>query len=203
MEQTKKGASASKNVIAAYSPPSVEKAGKEKGKTTTWRRRYECKNLKFLIDLFDALGETPSSYAQKTPNPESAATGLRYQLNADDMKLSKAKAIVDTLGYTLNIRLVPKPLPEIILNEDKSYVVRLPVEIKRNKSVKSQYENLDFLEEFINSMNISKRELAKKLNLSPGAIFTWFQTDDIAIAYLNKIKDAFDVNLEFNILTKK
>lgn len=118
------------------------------------------------------------------------------------MKLSKAKAIVDTLGYTLNVRLVPKLQPEIVENEDTSYIVRLPVEIKR-RQIQSKYENLDFLEEFVSSRNISKRELANKLNMSPGAIFTWFKTDDIAISYLSKIKDAFDVNLEFNILAKK
>lgn len=202
MEPTKKSAPAAENMVAADSPPSTSKPNRKRGKTT-WRRHYECNNLKFLIDLFDTLGETPASYSQKTPNPESTATGLRNQLNADDMKLSKAKAIVNTLGYELNVQLTPKPRPEIVNNKDKSYIVRLPVEIKKKESVKSDYVNLDFLEEFIDSRNLSKRELAKKLNMSPGAIFTWFQTDDIAISYLNKIKDTFDVNLEFNILSKK
>lgn len=202
MEPTKNSAPVTKNVITTAQPPSSENTDRGSDKTSIWRRRYECKNLKFLIDLFNALGETPSSYAQKTSNPESASTGLRNQLNADDMKLSKAKAIVDTLGYTLNVRLVPKLQPEIVENEDTSYIVRLPVEIKR-RQIQSKYENLDFLEEFVSSRNISKRELANKLNMSPGAIFTWFKTDDIAISYLSKIKDAFDVNLEFNILAKK
>lgn len=166
------------------------------GSGSTLQKHYGCRNLKFLLDLFDATGLTPHTFAQLTPNPASTATALRLQLNKDDMKVSKARAIVDTVGYTLDIRFTDKTP---VQDEDPSYIVRLPSGIKKTES---KYENLGFLMDFLKSHAVTQRGLADKIGMSPGAVFTWFKLDDIAISYLNKIKDAFDVNLEFNILTK-
>lgn len=166
------------------------------GSGSTLQKHYGCRNLKFLLDLFDATGLTPHTFAQLTANPASTATALRLQLNKDDMKVSKARAIVDTVGYTLDIRFTDKS-PE--RDEDPSYIVRLPSGIKK---AENKYENLGFLMDFLKSHAVTQRGLADKIGMSPGAVFTWFKLDDIAISYLNRIKDAFDVNLEFNILTK-
>ncbi len=164
---------------------------------STLQKHYGCKNLKFLLDLFNATGLTPHSFAQMTSNPVSTATALRLQLNKDDMKVSKARAIVDTVGYTLDIRFTDKTPAR---DEDPSYIVRLPSGIKK---AENKYENLGFLMDFLKSHAVTQRGLADKIGVSPGAVFTWFKLDDIAISYLNRIKDAFDVNLEFSILTKE
>lgn len=161
---------------------------------------YNCKNLRFLIDLFDALGLSPNSYARLTPNPTSTAVGLRYQLNRDDMKVSKAREIVNTLGYKLDIRFTEKEEQEKTGN-DTGYIVTLPESIHR--PIESKYKNLAFLDEFMKKRKLSKRGFADEIKMSPGAVFTWFTLDDIAISYLNVIKDIYNVNLEFKILPKE
>lgn len=164
---------------------------------STLQKHYGCRNLKFLLDLFDALGLTPHTFAQLTPNPASTATALRLQLNKDDMKVSKARSIVDTIGYKLDIRFTDKVQPE---QEDPAYLVHLPSDIKKTEN---KYENLGFLMDFLKAHAVTQRGLADKIGMSPGAVFTWFKLDDIAISYLNRIKDVFDVNLEFSILPKE
>lgn len=163
--------------------------------------RYGTKNLRFITDLLDALGHTPHSYANLTDNPSSTSTSLRIFLHRDDIKVSKAKTIVDTLGYMLIIRLYDR-LPEIAASPDRNYVVKIPKEIDQATQGNSKYPNLGFLDDYMKRHKLSRRGLAEKLQLSPGAVFTWFKQDDIAVSYLNKIKDTFDAVLEFNIRKK-
>ena len=155
---------------------------------------YGCTHLKFLIDLFNALGLTPNSYAKMTDNPTSTAVGLRYQLNKDDMKVRKAKEIVASLGFELQIRFVDDKVQE----SDPSYMVKLPECLKQKKQ--SKYKDLAFLDEFMQERKISRRGLAEAISLSPGAVQTWFMLDNMSIKYLDKIKDAYNMKLEFSIL---
>lgn len=163
---------------------------------------YNCKNLRFLIEFFDALNETPHSYAQRTENPIATATALRLQLNKDDIKVSKARKIIRTYGYELDIRFSDKISIPV---KDPSYIIRIPTELKGNSETakkESGLDNIAFLYEFMKSHNITQRGLAKDIDISPGAVFTWFKTDDLAVSYLTKIKNTYDVNLEFTILKK-
>ena len=197
MKEPKKAASQGNEAPLPESKKNETKSIGRPASGSTLMQHYGCRNLKFLLDLFDAVELTPHTFAQLTPNPASTATALRLQLNKDDMKVSKARSIVDTIGYTLDIRFTDKiPTPD----EDPSYIVHLPTEIKKHES---KYENLGFLMDFLKTHGISQRGLAEKIGMSPGAVFTWFKLDDVAISYLNQIKDAFDVKLEFNILPKQ
>lgn len=168
-------------------------------KTRAANSDYPGKNLKFLLALFDALGHTPGSYGRLTENPNSQSTVLRLQLKEDDMKISRARKIVDTLGYQLEIFFEEKHKPEI--ENDSSYIVKLPADIRKAKG-ESKTPNLQFVADFMKSRKISKRKLAHDIKVSPGAVFTWFTSDDMAVSYLNRIKDTYDVNLQF-VITKK
>ena len=169
------------------------------------QKHYGCRNLKFLIDLFDAVGLTPHTFAQHTPNPTSTATALRLQLNNDDMKLSRAAEIVSILGYQLSTDIKEKNLPS---PETLGYRLILPKTLQKNLEKgfldkKHMNRKLSFLFEFISRNSIAKRELARELGLSPGAVETWFKNDDIAISHLFRIADMYDAEIVFTLKPKK
>lgn len=195
MEQNEKNAPVATETAMEVSPPYLIKTGRG----NTRNRRYACKNLKFLTDLFDALNITPEAYSKLTPNPISTSRGLRIQLNNDDMKISKARAIVDTLGYELEIKLTEKTKKQ---EDNDDYIVNLPEDIRKIRKTK-KYDNLNFLYQFMQENKLTMRSLANKIGMSSGTIFTWFRTDDMSVSYLNIIRKALDVNLEFNIKKKE
>lgn len=160
------------------------------------------KRLRFILDVFHALKLTPNSYAKLTEHPVSESSSLRAQLNADDMKVSKAKHIFNVLGLELGIELRDKE-PE----KAAGYTLSIPVEVLNRKEDLVQedprrYENLDFLWRFMQRKNLSKRGLSMDIGLTSGAVFTWFNSDDIAISHLYTIKDKYGVELHFSVKTK-
>lgn len=163
---------------------------------------YNPKHLRFLTTLMEALGETPWTYGFKESNPTSATNGLRRQLADDDMKVSKAKHIVDVLGYRLQIVLADKQTEdERQMQADKDTVIRLPKELTAPKPQQKE-TNLDFLTHFMKRMRLSRRQLAADIGITAGAVNTWFISDDIKVSYLYKIKETYGLRLEFNILPK-
>ena len=167
--------------------------------------KYRCRNLRFLLDVFVATGHTPHTFSQITDNPRSTAAALRTQLNKDDMKVSRAKQIVSTLGYKLSIDIKEKNSP---CQEALGYKLDLPKALKRNLErgflqKEDRNKNLTFLLEFLSRNNISRRKLVQVVGLSPGAVQQWFRTDDIAISHLFKIEEAYDVEIVFTVSTPK
>lgn len=165
---------------------------------------YGCWHLRFLLDFFTATGLTPYSYSKLTDNPTSTAQALRTQLKRDDMKVSRAKEIVSTAGYKLDIEFKDDICA---VKETPGYTLRLPENLRENLErgglkKESQNKNLTFLKEFLSRNNISSRKLAQKIGMSAGAVETWFSTDDLAISYLYRIKDAFKVDISFIVSEK-
>ena len=166
--------------------------------------KYHSRNLRFVLDILNATGYTPNTFGLLTDNPRSTASTLRMQLNKDDMKVSRAMQIVSTLGYKLTIDIKEKD-PSYL--ENPGYKLILPEDLQRNLErgfLQEKYRNkcLTFLREFLSRNNISQRELARRLELSPGAVETWFRNDDLAISHLFRIKDVFDIEIVFTIISK-
>ena len=165
---------------------------------------YGCRNLRFLLDIFRATGFTPQTFGLLTDNPHSTSTALRLQLNKDDMKISRAKQIVSTLGYELSIDNKEKKPPRPV---DPRYKLVLPKTLQRNLergylSKKDRNKNLSFLLEFLSRNGITKSRLVQAVGLCPGAVLQWFHTDDMAISYLYKIEEAYDVDIIFIVSSK-
>ena len=102
------------------------------------------------------------------------------------MKVSRAKQIVSTVGYKLDIEFNDK---KNAVKEVLGYTLILPKKLQDNleKGIlkkEEQNKNLRFLKEFLSRNSISKRKLAKAIGMSAGAVETWFNTDDVAISYL-------------------
>lgn len=160
----------------------------------------DCIHLRFLLDIFEALGVTPQDYGKLTDNPASTGQSLRQQLHHDDMKVSKAKAIVSAFGYRLEIELSdPEVEPQAL-----PYVLVLPKSLQEKRSAlldrkTAKYSNLNFVWRFMLQHKISKRGLAIKLGLSSGAVFTWFNSDDIMISHVYAIAKAYGVDVVFTV----
>lgn len=167
--------------------------------------KYPCQNLRFLLDFFTATGLTPYSFGQKTDNPLSSAQALRVQLNKDDMKISRAKEIVGIAGYQLDIDLLEKDRPAM---EELGYTLILPEDLQENLKRggphrKTKNVNLAFLQDFLYRNRVSRRRMAEAIDQSAGCVETWFNSDDIAISYLFRIKEVYPVELIFTISPNK
>ncbi len=160
---------------------------------------YNCRHLRFILDLFTALGITPNSYGNLTANPRSSSQMLRYYLQHDDMKISKAKAVVEATGFKLDIHFdLGNHIHMIVQNPD--YTLTLPEKLQvKLKNKEDKYKNLGFLRDFMSQRNLSQRKLASIVEVSPGAVETWFRMDDVYISYLYKIKEKMNTDLHFEI----
>ncbi len=153
--------------------------------------QYPGKNLRFLIDYIriSGLNTTKISIPSGLP-PQS----LRIQLQRDDMKLSKAKKLIENTGCKLDVILYPQAQEE----DDENYIVVIP----KKKDTEEKAGNLAFLSNFMKQLGQSQYDLAEKLGITQGAVYAWFATDDIMISYINRIKDAYSAKLEFRITEK-
>lgn len=165
----------------------VVENGPKKRVQSKWYQ-YPGINLRFLLDFMKAVGLNTEALCKPTGQPPQS---LRIQLKRDDMKLSKAKRLIESNGYKLEIRYIPKEKN----TEEDNYIVTLPHIVKK----KENKRDLDFIKDFIASQGDSQYALAEKIGVTQGAVFAWFNTDDILISYIIKIKEAYDVNLEFRI----
>lgn len=158
-------------------------------KTQSKWNDYPGKNLRFLLEFKAALGLNTESLCKPTGlSPQS----IRIQFKRDDMKLSKAKRIIESHGYKLNVNLTPRKQGK---DNGDNYIVNLPVITKKTEQAK----NLDFLKDFMQLMGESQYALANKLEVTQGAVFAWLSTDDILISYLVKIVEKYDADIEFKI----
>lgn len=183
----------------------ISTRGAEKAPRGNLYAKYGSRNLRFLLDILNATGHSPHSFGLLTDNPTSTSTALRKQLNSDDMKLTRAKEIVSTLGYQLSTEIREKNLP---CQEALGYKLILPKTLQKNLEKgflekKDMNKNLTFLREFLSRNGIPKRELARAIELSPGAVETWFKNDDIAISHIFRIGEVYDAEVVFTIKSKK
>lgn len=153
--------------------------------------QYPGKNLKFLLDYIKISGHNTATISQACGLPPQP---LRMQLQRDDMKLSKARRLIEGTGCNLEVVLYPQSLP----GDDENYIVVMP----RRRVTSDKPAQMDFLKAFMKQTGQSQYDLARKIGITQGAVYAWFSTDDIMISYINKIKDAYQAKLEFRITEK-
>ncbi len=161
------------------------------------------RNLFFLHELFSRLGLTLELYVKLTSNSVNIYRMLRMCFEQDDMKVSKATDIISSLGYELIISFSEKNNTQALDTIENEIVPNRGIpDSKFENQGAHRYENLYFLWKFMQQRNISKRQLSRDIGLTAGAVFTWFNSDDIAISHLYTIKDKYGVELHFSVKTK-
>ena len=161
-------------------------------KYPTWGN-YPGVNLKFLLEFMKYLGVTAEDYGKMGA---TSAQALRLQLRNDDMKVSKAKEIVRTLGYKLEIELLEKEVKE---DTEETYAVILPKEKVPTAYKSYRLKNIPFLDEWMEKRRLSQRKMGELLNCSSGAVESWIKTDDMPISYVNKMKEALNLRVKYEI----
>lgn len=167
------------------------------------RGDYPARNLRFLVELMTEMNLTLKDYERATGK---SSVGLGHLLKNDDMKLSKAEEVLDAFGYTMEVRLEElEPKEDTIeIKAGDSYSVILPAN-KNNQGAEANPDGivrLRFLKNMMRRRRITQKELTETIGSTHGAVIGWMKTDDIYISYLNKIKDAFNLRLQFIIKPK-
>ncbi len=143
------------------------------------------KRLQFLHTLLEALNITKVDVAKKmgvTPQ------NLFNYMRKDDMKLSYAQEIVASLGYKLSVRLEkPGDNTQRIISDIEELIGE------------DGMLRLAFLKVALRKYDISRVEIAEKLNLSADGVARWFRVDDILISYLYQIAEACDMEVVFQM----
>ena len=168
------------------------------------KRDYPAQNLRFLVELMSEMNLTLKDYEKATGK---TSVGLGHLLRNDDMKLSKAEEVLDAFGYSLEVRLdeLERKEDTIEIKAGDSYSVIMPA----NKNKGNAEDNPDrivrlrFLKDMMRRRRITQKELTENIGSTHGAVIGWMKTDDIYISYLNKIKDAFNLRLQFIIKPKE
>lgn len=147
------------------------------------------KRLQFLLSLMELRGVSKHELARMMGvSPQNIFTYFKR----DDMKLSYAQEMASRLGYDLSYRL-EKEGPE-------SHDVVLDIE---GLVGKDGLQRLAFLRVAMSQYGIERKKLAEQLELNYTGVNRWFKVDDIAISYLYKIAELYDLKVKIKASIKK
>ena len=148
--------------------------------------RYDCKHLAFLVDFMNA---TQTSVIALTGSV-SEETSVRNMLRNDNMFLSKAKDLISRQGYKLDIKYNER------VQEDNTPGVKITI---KGVPQKKRNPNISFILDALEKRKMTLKDLAEKIGVSQGAVWSWIRVDDIKIAYLQPIGVALDMDLQYLI----
>ena len=145
-------------------------------------------NLKFLVDFMQALDINLGDLERKGIGHH---TSLAFLFKKDNMLLSLAQKIVEAFDYKLTVLL-----------KDKSGGESAGIPIANEEELVNLYSRgsrLGFLDMFMRMHKLTRRKVADELHKSPGTISYWFKTDDVYIANLKELADAFNAEVVIRI----
>lgn len=147
------------------------------------------KNLQFLHSL---LAMTCTNKHELARLMETTPQNIFTYLKRDDMKLSYAQQIADKLGYKL------------VFSFENDAVNAGNIVISIDSMVGSQGLNrLAFLQVAMKLNGIERKKLAEQLGLNYTGVNRWFKVDDIAISYLFKIAELYNLKVCIKAEKKK
>ena len=145
-------------------------------------------NLKFLVDFMQALDINLGDLERKGIGHH---TSLAFLFKKDNMLLSLAQKIFEAFDHKL-----------IVLLKDKSEGESAGIPIANEEelvNLYSQGSRLGFLDMFMRMHKLTQRKVADELHKAPGTISYWFKTDDVYIANLKQLADAFNAEVVIRI----
>ena len=143
------------------------------------------KRLQFLLDLLKKTKVSKRELARRM--------GMSYQnmfvyFQRDDMKISFAEEMAAKLGYTLSFSL-DKPSKG---KETDKLIMDLESILGNSASL----QRLAFLQIAMKLNGIERKKLAQQLDLNYTGVNRWFKVDDIAISYLFKIANLYNLKVK-------
>ena len=149
-------------------------------------------NLKFVVDFMQARNINLGDLERQGIGHH---TSLAFLFKKDNMLLSLAQKIFEAFGYKLTILLKDK-------SEEKKEGLALSNEAEL-VSLYTQGSRLGFLDMYMRMHKLTQRKVATELGKAPGTVSYWFRTDDIYVANLREIADAFNAKLEVQVSQNK
>lgn len=150
----------------------------------------ECeKRLQFLLSLMELRGVSKHELARMMGvSPQNIFTYFKR----DDMKLSYAQEMASRLGYDISYRLEKEGA------ETRDVVLDIEGLVG-----KDGLQRLAFLRVAMSQYGIERKKLAEQLELNYTGVNRWFKVDDIAISYLYKIAELYDLKVKIKASIKK
>ena len=140
------------------------------------------KRLQFLLSLMEIRRVSKHELARiMGVSPQN----IFVYFKRDDMKLSVAQEMASRLGYDLSYRLVKE--------DGQARDVVLDIE---GLVGKDGLQRLAFLRVAMGQYGIERKALAEKLDLNYTGVNRWFKVDDIALSYLYKIAELYDLKVK-------
>lgn len=141
----------------------------------------QSKRLQFLETL---LANTGTSKRELARILGMSAQNVFVYFNRDDMKLSYAQNIGQKLGYNLVFTLDNEKGNSSGILSNLDAIVG-----------DGELHRLAFLQVAMKLNGISRKALAERLGLNYMGVNRWFMVDDIAISYIFKIAELYDLKL--------
>ena len=147
------------------------------------------KRLQFLLSLMELRGVSKHELARMMGvSPQNIFTYFKR----DDMKLSYAQEMASRLGYDISYRLEKEGA------ETRDVVLDIEGLVG-----KDGLQRLAFLRVAMSQYGIERKKLAEQLGLNYTGVNRWFKVDDIAISYLYKIAELYDLKVKIKASIKK
>jgi len=127
---------------------------------------------------------------------------LRTPLKKDDMKLSKARSILNHFGLTVKVSLYMPEMPKE-QSTDTNYKVNIPEGLTISAPPVDDNSQMAFLKRFMNENKLSQHELARAIGIKQSGVRRWLISDDIMISYIVSIKEYYGAIVEFDIVPLK
>lgn len=139
------------------------------------------KRLQFLLSLMESKGVGKHELARMMGvSPQNVFTYFKR----DDMKLSYAQEVAEKLGYDLSFRLESEEAPlRNVITEIEGLVG------------KDGLQRLAFLRIAMSQYGIERKKLAEQLELNYTGVNRWFKVDDIAISYIYRIAELYNLRV--------
>ncbi len=145
-------------------------------------------NLKFIVDFMQARNINLGDLERRGIGHH---TSLAFLFKKDNMLLSLAQKIFEAFDYKLTILLKDK-------SEEQKEGLSLSNQAEL-VSLYSQGSRLGFLDMYMRMHKLTQRKVAAELGKSPGTVSYWFKTDDIYIANLKELAEAFGAEVVIRI----
>ena len=144
--------------------------------------------LKFLADFMKAAGLTINYVAELMGLSRQA---VWHWFAKDDMKMSQIYRLFELCGYRI-LFVLDKEVPGN----------GLPVKVTMSVINPDGPQRLSFLKTALDRHDISRENLAGKLNVGKATLYNWFKADDCFLSYIYAIAVAEGMSLSISIEPK-
>lgn len=139
--------------------------------------------MQFVELLLDEQGVTKKELAKRT---NRVPCNVQRHFDQGNCKISIIREMCEALGY--NLRLKINTGNKLIDNQVENITID-------NKPILIQKKNLGYIKEQLRIINLSYKQIAEKMGITPATVAHWFTVDDCYISLLENMCLAYGWSL--------